>query len=168
MQKRMGTLHNLVAKQRPWTCLGGKGRLTADLISTKTHKGEAEATQKAVMATMHITSNDDVANTTLCPPGQIPGASKTLQWPRVSRFQNILESVLLMCVRLYLSYMNVSQTRSCFNVASVGKCKITRKACIQWSGHWHQKTGTLCSRWRLLCQRQYESSMQAKEGPQGA
>lgn len=71
VQKRMGTaLRNLVAKHRGpgHDSLGGKGRLTADLISTETHK-DADATQRAVMATYHITSNDNVANSTFCPPG---------------------------------------------------------------------------------------------------
>ncbi|KAH7951096.1 hypothetical protein HPB52_004727 [Rhipicephalus sanguineus] len=82
VQKRMGTaLRNLIAKHRGpgLDSLGGKGRLTGDLISKlsdyygwalKTHSGDVDAMHTAVMATYHhITSNDDVANHTLCPAG---------------------------------------------------------------------------------------------------
>lgn len=53
--------------------------MTGDLINNlssyygwalKTHKGDVDATQRAVMATYHhVTSNDDVANHTFCPTG---------------------------------------------------------------------------------------------------
>lgn len=75
VQKRMGTnLRTLLAKQS----LSGKGKLTGDLINKlssyygwalKTHK-DVDAMQRAVMATYyHVTSNDEVANHTLCPEG---------------------------------------------------------------------------------------------------
>ncbi|KAH9377387.1 hypothetical protein HPB48_008605 [Haemaphysalis longicornis] len=59
--------------------LGGKGRLTGDLVTKprscygwalKSHSGDVRAMHKAVMATYHhITSNDTVSNHSLCPPG---------------------------------------------------------------------------------------------------
>ncbi|KAH7954497.1 hypothetical protein HPB49_019203 [Dermacentor silvarum] len=82
VQKRMGTaLRNLVSKSKAsgLQSLGGKGRLTADLITRlssyygwalKTHKGDVDAMHKAVMATYyHITSNDFDSNHTFCPTG---------------------------------------------------------------------------------------------------
>ncbi|CAN8008310.1 unnamed protein product, partial [Ixodes pacificus] len=82
VQKRMGTaLRTLITKQKKSSSenLGGKGRLTADLITKlsayygwalKSHKGDVEAMQKAVMATYHhVTSNDTVSNHSLCPAG---------------------------------------------------------------------------------------------------
>ncbi|CAN7999310.1 unnamed protein product [Ixodes hexagonus] len=84
VQKRMGTaLHNLIAKQKGSSeSHGGKGRLTGDLVTKlsshygwalKSHKGDVDAMQKAVMATYHhITSSDTVSNHSLCPTG--PGS----------------------------------------------------------------------------------------------
>lgn len=82
VQKRMGTaLRNLVSRSKAsgLQSLGGKGRLTADLITRlssyygwglKTHKGDVNAMHKAVMATYHhITSNDTVSNHSFCPTG---------------------------------------------------------------------------------------------------
>ncbi|CAN8025115.1 unnamed protein product [Ixodes persulcatus] len=82
VKKRMGTaLRNLVSKQKGSNSesLGGRGRLTGDLITKlssyygwalKSHKGDVEAMQKAVMATYHhVTSNDAVSNHSLCPVG---------------------------------------------------------------------------------------------------
>lgn len=81
VQKRMGTaLRNLLKHKgcdsKP---LGGKGRLTGDLVnklgsyygwSIKSHSGDVEAMQKAVMATFyHVTSNDKQSNHSLCPTG---------------------------------------------------------------------------------------------------
>ncbi|KAH7940645.1 hypothetical protein HPB49_002744 [Dermacentor silvarum] len=80
-QERTGTsLRNCVAKRRGpgLESLGGKGCLTGDLINNlssyygwalKTHKGDVDAMQRAVMATYHVTSNDNVANPTFCPTG---------------------------------------------------------------------------------------------------
>ncbi|KAM7304182.1 hypothetical protein ISCGN_014082 [Ixodes scapularis] len=78
----MGTaLRNLVSEQKGPNSesLGGRGRLTGDLITKlssyygwalKSHKGDVEAMQKAVMATYHhVTSNDAVSNHSLCPVG---------------------------------------------------------------------------------------------------
>lgn len=82
IQKRMGTaLRTLVAKHKcsASETLGGKGKLTGDLITKlsayygwalKSNKGDVKAMQKAVMATYHhITSNDNVSNHSLCPSG---------------------------------------------------------------------------------------------------
>lgn len=82
VQKRMGTaLRNLVSRSKAsgFQSLGGKGRLTADLITRlssyygwalKTHKGDVDAMHKAVMATYHhITSNDTASNHSFCPTG---------------------------------------------------------------------------------------------------
>ncbi|KAH7986869.1 hypothetical protein HPB49_026260 [Dermacentor silvarum] len=82
VQKLMGTaLRNLVSKNKAsgLQSLGGKGQLTADLITRlssyygwvlKTHKGDVDAMHKAVMATYHhITSNDSNSNHTFCPTG---------------------------------------------------------------------------------------------------
>lgn len=82
VQKRMGSaLRTLLSKHRGSgkESLGGKGKLTADLISKltsyygwalKSHKGNVEATQKAVMATYHhVTSNDKTSNHSFCPTG---------------------------------------------------------------------------------------------------
>lgn len=76
----MGTaLRSLVQKQKgaAGTSLGGKGRLSAELIARlssyygwdlKSHKGDIDAMHNAVMATYHhITSNDMRANHQLCP-----------------------------------------------------------------------------------------------------
>ncbi|KAG0429772.1 hypothetical protein HPB47_023294 [Ixodes persulcatus] len=70
VQKRMGTaLRTLITKQK----------LTADLITKlsayygwalKSHKGDVEAMQRAVMVRYHhVTSNDTVSNHSLCPAG---------------------------------------------------------------------------------------------------
>ncbi|KAH7945181.1 hypothetical protein HPB49_007388 [Dermacentor silvarum] len=82
VQKRMGTaLRNLIARHKGGgsETLGGRGRLTGDLITKlssyygwalKSHKGDVEAMQRAVMATYHhVTSNDNVSNHSLCPAG---------------------------------------------------------------------------------------------------
>ncbi|KAH7958418.1 hypothetical protein HPB49_001406 [Dermacentor silvarum] len=82
VQKRMGTaLRNLIARHKGGSSetLGGRGRLTGDLITKlssyygwalKSHKGDVEAMQRAVMATYHhVTSNDNVSNHSLCPAG---------------------------------------------------------------------------------------------------
>ncbi|KAH7956252.1 hypothetical protein HPB52_007664 [Rhipicephalus sanguineus] len=82
VQKRIGTaLRNLVSRSKAsgFQSLGGKGRLTADLITRlssyygwalKTHKGDVDAMHKAVMATYHhITSNDTASNHSFCPTG---------------------------------------------------------------------------------------------------
>lgn len=71
--------HNLITKHTGTENLGGKGRLTGDLITMlssyygwalKFHKENVEATHKPVMATYyHNTSNDEVANYSLCPTG---------------------------------------------------------------------------------------------------
>ncbi|KAG0437931.1 hypothetical protein HPB47_017219 [Ixodes persulcatus] len=71
VQKRMGTaLRTLITKQK---------KLTADLITKwsayygwalKSHKGDVEAMQRAVMVRYHhVTSNDTVSNHSLCPAG---------------------------------------------------------------------------------------------------
>lgn len=83
VQKRMGTaLRNLVQKHKAdgKRNLGGKGRLTADLITRlsayygralKSHEGDVDAMQRAVMATYyHITSTDGCSNHSLCPTGE--------------------------------------------------------------------------------------------------
>lgn len=83
VQKRMGTaLRNLVQKQK---CdgkrgLGGKGRLTGELITRlstyygralKSHEGDVGEMQKAVMATYrHVTSTDECSDHSLCPAGE--------------------------------------------------------------------------------------------------
>lgn len=82
VQKRMGTaLRNLVARHKGGASetLGGRGRLTGDLITKlssyygwalKSHKGDVEDMHRAVMATYyHITSNDSESNHSLCPTG---------------------------------------------------------------------------------------------------
>ncbi|CAN8010699.1 unnamed protein product [Ixodes pacificus] len=83
VHKRMGTaLRNLVQKQKGEgkPRLGGKGKLTADLITKltmyygwalKSHEGDIEKMQKAVMASYyHITSTDAKPNHALCPTGE--------------------------------------------------------------------------------------------------
>ncbi|KAH7977652.1 hypothetical protein HPB49_003139 [Dermacentor silvarum] len=82
VQKRMGTaLRNLVQKKKTeGRSLGGKGRLTADLITRlstyygralKSHEGDVDAMQRAVIATFHhITSTDQCSNHSLCPTGE--------------------------------------------------------------------------------------------------
>lgn len=82
VEKRMGTsLRTAIGNHRGSRSesLGGKGKLTADLVTKltsyygwalKSHKGDVEATHNAVMATYHhITSNDSEANHSLCPTG---------------------------------------------------------------------------------------------------
>lgn len=80
VEKRMGTnLRTLKSKSGGAEGLGGKGRLTGELITKlsryygwalKSHKGNVEETQKAVMATYHhVTSNDAVSDHSLCPTG---------------------------------------------------------------------------------------------------
>lgn len=79
----MGTaLRNLVKnhKTEDGRSLGGKGRLTADLIkklslyygrALKSHEGDVGAMQRAVMATYHhIASTDKCPNHSLCPNGE--------------------------------------------------------------------------------------------------
>ncbi|CAN8029862.1 unnamed protein product [Ixodes persulcatus] len=83
VSKRMGTaLRNLVQKQkgegRP--SLGGKGKLTGELITKLTmyygwalkgHQGDIDGMQNAVLATYyHVTSTDAQPNHSLCPKGQ--------------------------------------------------------------------------------------------------
>lgn len=83
VQKRMGTaLRNLVKTQRAGgqQSLGGKGKLTSDLIakltsyygwSLRSHSGDVEAMHKAVMATYHhICSTDSQPKHELCPQGE--------------------------------------------------------------------------------------------------
>ncbi|CAN8019459.1 unnamed protein product, partial [Ixodes persulcatus] len=83
VKKRMGTaLRSLIQKQKgaAGMSLGGKGRLTADLIARlssyygwalKSHEGDVDAMHKAVMATYHhVTSNDVKSNHSLCPTGE--------------------------------------------------------------------------------------------------
>lgn len=83
VQKRMGTaLRNLVKnhKTEDGRSLGGKGRLTADLIKKlslyygrafKSHEGDVDAMQRAVMATYHhVASTDKCPNHSLCPNGE--------------------------------------------------------------------------------------------------
>ncbi|CAN7980517.1 unnamed protein product, partial [Ixodes pacificus] len=82
-QKRMGTaLRSLVQKHKGAVgmSLGGRGRLTAELITRlssyygwalKSHEGNVDAMHDAVMATYHhVTSNDTKANHSLCPSGE--------------------------------------------------------------------------------------------------
>ncbi|XP_077502161.1 uncharacterized protein LOC144113128 [Amblyomma americanum] len=80
VQKRMGTaLRTLLSKHKGAENLGGKGKLTGSLITKlssyyawalKSHNGDVEATQKAVMATYHhITSTDEASNHSFCPSG---------------------------------------------------------------------------------------------------
>ncbi|XP_077537466.1 uncharacterized protein LOC144149688 [Haemaphysalis longicornis] len=82
VQKRMFTnLKTALAKHKGSGSenLGGKGRLTGDLVTKlssyygwalKSHKGDVGAMEKAVMATYHhITSNDALYNHILCPTG---------------------------------------------------------------------------------------------------
>lgn len=82
VQKRMGTaLRNVIAKHKGegTESLSGKGKLTGDLVNKltayyswalKSHTGDVEAMQQAVMATYHhVTSNDNVSNHSLCPMG---------------------------------------------------------------------------------------------------
>lgn len=83
VQKITGTaLRNLVKnhKTEDGRSLGGKGRLTADLIkklslyygrALKSHEGDVDAMQRAVMATYHhIASTDKCPNHSLCPNGE--------------------------------------------------------------------------------------------------
>lgn len=83
VQKRMGAaLRNLLQKHKSegMRGLGGKGRLTADLINKlsayygralKSHCGDVDAMQRAVMATYHhVTSTDSCSNHSLCPSGK--------------------------------------------------------------------------------------------------
>lgn len=82
VQKRMGTaLRNLLTKHKGCNSkpLGGKGRLTGDLVNKlssyygwaiKSHSDDIEGMHKAVMATYHhVTSNDSLSNHSLCPTG---------------------------------------------------------------------------------------------------
>lgn len=80
VEKRMGTnLRTLKSKSGGAESLGGKGRLTGELITKlsryygwalKSHNGNVDETQKAVMATYHhVTSNDTVSDHSLCPSG---------------------------------------------------------------------------------------------------
>lgn len=80
VQKRMGTaLRNLLSKHKGDKPLGGKGRLTGDLVNKlssyygwaiKSHSDDLEAMEKAVMATYHhVTSTDSQSNHSLCPTG---------------------------------------------------------------------------------------------------
>lgn len=83
VQKRMGTaLRNLLQKQKSEgkRGLGGKGRLTGELITRlstyygralKSHEGDVGEMQKAVMATYrHVTSTDECSDHSLCPAGE--------------------------------------------------------------------------------------------------
>lgn len=83
VQKRMRTAaRNLVQTHRGAgkRSLGGRGRLTADLIdklalyygrALKSHVGDVDAMHRAVMATYyHITSTDGSPNHTFCPTGE--------------------------------------------------------------------------------------------------
>lgn len=79
VQKRMGTNLRKLLSQHKGHGLGGKGRLTGDLVNKltsyygwalKSHKGDVEATHRAVMATyLHVTSRDGESNHSLCPTG---------------------------------------------------------------------------------------------------
>lgn len=79
VQKRMGTNLRKLLSQHKGHGLGGKGRLTGDLVNKltsyygwalKSHKGDVDATHRAVMATyLHVTSRDDAPNHSLCPTG---------------------------------------------------------------------------------------------------
>ncbi|KAH7945931.1 hypothetical protein HPB49_017094 [Dermacentor silvarum] len=83
VRKRMGTaLRNLLQKHKGEgkRSLGGKGRLTAELVdrlaiyygrALKSHVGDVEAMSRAVMATFyHVTSTDSCPNHALCPAGE--------------------------------------------------------------------------------------------------
>ncbi|XP_077500054.1 uncharacterized protein LOC144110848 [Amblyomma americanum] len=83
VHKRMGAaLRNLLQRHKGAgkQSLGGRGRLTADLVdklaiyygrALRSNVGNVDAMQRAVMATYyHITSNDDCPNHTLCPTGE--------------------------------------------------------------------------------------------------
>lgn len=82
VHKRMGTaLRNALSKHKgPGSePLGGRGRLTGDLVNKlssyygwalKSHTGDIDAMEKAVMASYyHVTSNDVTSNHSLCPEG---------------------------------------------------------------------------------------------------
>ncbi|KAH7938049.1 hypothetical protein HPB49_019527 [Dermacentor silvarum] len=72
-QKRMGTaLSNLIARHKGGgsKTLGGRGRLTGDLITKfssyygwalKSRKGDVEAMQRAMIATYHHVTSNDIA-----------------------------------------------------------------------------------------------------------
>ncbi|KAH9380065.1 hypothetical protein HPB48_001717 [Haemaphysalis longicornis] len=117
VKKRMGTfLHNLLAKGTGSASerLGGKGRLTGDLIikqssyygwALKLHSGDVRAMHKAVMATYHlITSNDTVSNHSLCPPD--PDS-----WRRGSPHQNRYNLPPHMCKDLLPEYERFSDEK---------------------------------------------------------
>lgn len=83
VKKIMGTaLRNLVHKHKTedGRGLGGKGRLTGDLIAKlstyygralKSHEGDVTNMKRAVMATYrHVTSTDDHPDHSLCPTGR--------------------------------------------------------------------------------------------------
>lgn len=83
VQKRMGTSARHLLQTRRGAgkqSLGGRGRLTAGLVdklalyygrALKSHVGDVDAMQRAVMATYyHITSTDDRPNHTFCPTGE--------------------------------------------------------------------------------------------------
>ncbi|KAH9372084.1 hypothetical protein HPB48_017425 [Haemaphysalis longicornis] len=73
----MGTNLRKLLSQHKGHGLGGKGRLTGDLVNKltshygwtfKSLEGDVEATHRAVMATyLHVTSRDGVSNHSLCP-----------------------------------------------------------------------------------------------------
>lgn len=75
----MGTNLRKLLSQHKGHGLGGKGRLAGDLVNKltsyygwawKSHKGDVEATHRAVMATyLHATSRDGDSNHSLCPTG---------------------------------------------------------------------------------------------------
>lgn len=79
VEKRMGTgLHNLISKHKGTAgeSLGSQGKLTADLVAKlschygwalRPHKGDIEATLKAVLVVYyHITSDNTASNHNLC------------------------------------------------------------------------------------------------------
>ncbi|KAH7970904.1 hypothetical protein HPB49_016633 [Dermacentor silvarum] len=82
VQNQNGTsLRNLITKHKGagMESLGGKGKLTTELVTKltryygwalKTHKGDVQGMKRAVMATYHhTTSNDLVSDHSFCPPG---------------------------------------------------------------------------------------------------
>ncbi|CAN8029505.1 unnamed protein product [Ixodes persulcatus] len=149
VQKHMGTaLRTLITKQKKSSSenLGGKGRLTADLITKlsayygwalKSHKGDGEAMQKAVMATYHhVTSNDTVSNHSLCPAGpdswcrqnatKAPGAGSH----QAPKHHYNLPPHVCKARPCFLS-TNASRKGSFLNGASVGKPRTPTRVCTQ-------------------------------------
>lgn len=144
VHKRMGTaLRNVLSKHKGpgLEPLGGRGRLTGDLVTKlssyygwalKSHVGDTEAMEKAVMASYyHITSNDDESNHSLCPDGPDSwcrqNAAKAKGQPVPKRHYNLPPRGGKALLPIY----NGSLTSSCLNGASEEKRRTTTRACTR-------------------------------------